>query len=231
MVVRSNCSRSPSLAMRKPALSMINAVVASLFSTSSRNSRSSRAMSSSMSWGRLAMSRVLRTSLADEFVQQHAGDHVERLEDALALVGRRGERGHLNIPVVQQEFEVFHGGNVRQVALVVLNHVGNFRQVELERFEVLFQVDKALYVLGHFLVLRISNEDNAIHAAQHKLAGGVVDHLAGNGVKLELGLEALDGHGLDGQEIEEQGAIRTGCQRNQLALVALGGLNVIMHLD
>src|ERR1035438_2665139 len=111
MVVRSNCSRSPSLAMRKPALSMINAVVASLFSTSSRNSRSSRAMSSSMSWGRLAMSCVLRTSLADEFVQQHAGDHVERLKDAFALVGCCGKRGHLDVAVIEQKVEVFDGSN------------------------------------------------------------------------------------------------------------------------
>jgi hypothetical protein len=50
------------------------------------------------------------------------------------------------------------------------------------------------------------------------LAGGVVNDLAGNGVKLKFGFEALDGHGFDGQKIEEQRAIRTGGQGNQLAL-------------
>src|SRR6185295_8748831 len=54
--------------------------------------------------------------------------------------------------------------------------------------------------------------------------------LARHGVKLELGLETLDGHGLDGQKVEEQRAVGTGGQRNELALVALRGLDVLVNL-
>src|ERR1035441_2248722 len=105
MVVRSNCRVSPWPEMRKPPLSMISAVVASLFSSKSRNSRSSRPMSSSISCGKEAMSCVLRSCLADIFVQQNAGDHVERLEDAFALVRRRAEGRDLDVAVVQDEFQ------------------------------------------------------------------------------------------------------------------------------
>ena len=62
------------------------------------------------------------------------------------------------------------------------------------------------------------------------MAGGVVDDLAGHGVKLELGFETLDGDGLDGEEVEKQSAVGAGGQRNQFALVALGGLDVVMDL-
>src|SRR5512137_1248758 len=103
MVVRSNCRSSPWLVMRKPPLSMISAVVASLFSSSSRNSPPRRSMSSSISWGKEAMSCVLWRSLADEFVQQHAGNHVERLEHPFALVRGRAEGRDLEVAVVQQE--------------------------------------------------------------------------------------------------------------------------------
>jgi len=40
-------------------------------------------------------------------------------------------------------------------------------------------VFEGLEILFHFVVLRIGDEHDAIHAAEHDLAGGVVDHLAG----------------------------------------------------
>src|SRR5664279_4637247 len=107
MVVRSNCRVSPWLVMRKPPLSIISAVVASVFSIRSCNSPPSRWISSSMSWGKEAMSCVLLSSLADELVQQHAGDHVERLKHPFALVRGPGEGGDLDVAVVQEELHVF----------------------------------------------------------------------------------------------------------------------------
>src|ERR1019366_178901 len=145
MVVRSNCRASPWLVMRKPPLSMISAVVASLFPSKSCNSPSSRSMSSSISWGKEAMSCVLRGALADIFVQQHAGDHVERLKDAFALVRRRAEGRDLDVAVVQEEFQVFYRGDVRQITLVVLQHVGNVGEVEPQGLQVVFQVCEALH--------------------------------------------------------------------------------------
>ncbi len=41
--------------------------------------------------------------MADEFVQQHARDHVERLEDAFATVRARREGRHLDFAIIQQE--------------------------------------------------------------------------------------------------------------------------------
>src|SRR5512145_851314 len=124
MVVRSNWRASPWLVMRNPPLSMIRAAVASLLARSSNSSSSSRWMSSSMSWGREAMSCVLRRSLADELVEQHAGDHVEGFKDAFALVGGGGEGRDLDFAVVEQKLHVFDGSDVGEVAFVVLEDVG-----------------------------------------------------------------------------------------------------------
>src|SRR5689334_2541228 len=112
-------------------------------------------MSSSISWGKVPMSCVLRRSLADELVQQHAGDHVERLENALAFVGCRREGWYLDISVIEQKLHILQRSNVRQIALVVLEHVRDFCEVQLQRFEVLLEIGKALDILRHLLVLRI----------------------------------------------------------------------------
>src|SRR2546423_3199773 len=104
---------------------MISAVVASLFSNNSRNSSSRSWMSSSISWGRVAMSCVLRSGLANVFIEQHAGDHVEGLKNAFTPVRGRAERGHLHFPIVEQKFHVFGRGNIGQVTLVVLQDIGN----------------------------------------------------------------------------------------------------------
>src|SRR6266496_3479640 len=216
--------------MRKPPLSIIKAVVASLRPRNSPNTSSSPWMSSSRSCGKVAMSCVLRNVLVDEFVEQHAGNHVEGLEYAFALVANRGEGRRLHLAVVEKKFHVFHGRGVGQVALVVLQNVRDFVQVELEALEIVREVLKTLNVLGHFLVLRIGDEHNAVHAAQHELSGGVVNDLARDGVELELRLEALDRHGLDGEEVEEERAVGAGGQRDEFALVAGGGLDVVVNL-
>src|SRR5579862_8563668 len=105
--------------MRNPPLSMISAVVASLFSSNSRSASSRRWISSSTSCGSVPMSCVLRRGLADELVQQHARNHVESFEDALAFVGDRRKGRHLHVPVVEQEFHVVYRGDVGQITLVV----------------------------------------------------------------------------------------------------------------
>ena len=59
---------------------------------------------------------------------------------------------------------------------------------------------------------------------------GVVDDLSGNGVKLELGFVALDGHGFDWQEIEDQRAIGAGGERDHFVLVGgICSLHIRMH--
>src|SRR5207244_12538181 len=106
--------------MRKPPLSMISAVVASLFSSNSRSTVSSCWTSSSMSWGSVAMSCVLRCGLADELIEQHAGDHVESFEHPFAHMGGRAEGRHLHFAVVQQKLTIIHRRGSRQIARVIL---------------------------------------------------------------------------------------------------------------
>src|SRR5258705_6265122 len=194
IVVRSKRRASPWLLMRKPPLSMISAVVASLFSSNSRSSSSSSWISSSISWGSVAMSCVLRSSLADILIKQHPGDHIERLKNAFAAVRSRAEGGHLHFAVVEQKFHVFGRRNIGKVPFVVLQDVGNLSQIQLEGLQIVFQVREGLDVLRHFLVLRIGDKHDAIHATKNKLAGRVVNDLARDSIKLELCFEALDGH-------------------------------------
>ena len=58
------------------------------------------------------------------------------------------------------------------------------------------------------------------------LARGVVDHLAGHGVELELGLEPLDDDRVQGQKIEEQRPVGRGGQRDEFAFVDVVDLTV-----
>src|SRR6267142_5740219 len=155
MVVRSNCRESPDCVMRKPPLSMIRAVVASLRSRNPRNTSSSCWISSSMSWGKVAMSCVLRLALVDVLVEQHAGDHVERFENALALVRGGRERRHLHFAVVKEKFHVLHRRGIGQVAFIVLKNVRDSFEIQLQALEVVREILEALDVLRHFLILRI----------------------------------------------------------------------------
>src|SRR5207244_13325812 len=122
---------SPWWAMRKPPLSMINAVVASLFSSNSWRTVSNCWTSSSMSWGNVAMSCVLRRGLADKFIEQHSGNHVESFKDPFAQM-RAGFKGrHLHIPVIDQEFHIIDRRRIGQIAFIVLEHVRNVGKVQL----------------------------------------------------------------------------------------------------
>src|SRR5471030_213114 len=128
--------------MRKPPLSMISAAVASVLAMNSRSVSSKRRMSSSISWGRVSMSCVLWNALIDKFLQQQAGDHVQRFEHALAFVRGRGKRRHLHVAVVQKKIHVFDGRGVGQVALVVLKDAGDFPEIHFERVQIFHEVLK-----------------------------------------------------------------------------------------
>src|SRR6185503_2127116 len=212
--------------MRKPPLSMSSAAADSLWATRSRSAPSRTRMSSSMSWGRVNMSGGPAGAFVDELVQQHAGDHVQGFEDTLALVGARGEGRHHHFAVVEEKLEVFERRGVGDVALVILDDEGDVGEVLFEGADVLLKVGEAFHVFLHFVVLRISDEHNAVHAAEHQLAGGVVDHLAGHGVKLKLGAKSLDRHRLDWQEVEEERSVGTRRKGDELALVLLQCLHI-----
>src|SRR3954464_1415419 len=182
-VTVSYCWWGPVLVIKNPPLSKSNAMLASLLSSNSSITESISVMSSSINWGNVAILRGFAIGIGDEFVEQEPGDHVEGLENAFALVRGSGERGHLCLAIVEEKIHVLDRSDVGQITFVVLNDVRDLVQIHVEGTEVLLKVGEALHVFFHFLVLRIRDEHEAIHAAQDELARGVVNDLARNGVK------------------------------------------------
>ena len=76
--------------------------------------------------------------------------------------------------------------------------------------------------------MRIGHKNDAVHTAQDQLAGRVVNDLARDGVELKLRDEPLDDNSVQRQEIEEQGAIRRGGERDQVAPVF--GINPLVNV-
>ena len=111
-------------------------------------------------------------------MKQKARDHVQRLEYAFGIGGGCLEGWHLDLPIVQHEIHVFHRRGIGNVPLVVLHHVRDVIQVQIQRLQVVFKVFEGLDIFLHFLVLRICHEHDAIDPAKHDLPGGVVDDLA-----------------------------------------------------
>src|SRR5436190_22252581 len=127
---------------------------------------------------------------ANKFVQKQLGDGVECFKDALDLRGGSLKGGNPHLPVIKEVFHIFDGSYVGKIAFVVLKHVRNIRKVELGAFQVFLEIGEALHVLLHFVQWRIGHKNNSIHAAQNELAGGVINDLARDGIKLEFGFES-----------------------------------------
>src|SRR5262249_60552200 len=70
----------------------------------------------------------------------------------------------------------------------------------------------------HALDLAVRHEDDAVHALQDQLPGGVVEDLAGDGVEVEARLEPAHGAELEGEEVEEERAVGLGREGDELAL-------------
>ena len=87
-----------------------------------------------------------------------------------------------------------YNGSINVVGETYGFHQGSIPKLDETSFCQTLQILKALHVLGHLVVLGISDKHDAIDAAQDQLARGVVDDLAWNGVKLKFGFETLDGH-------------------------------------
>src|SRR5262249_2216844 len=88
------------------------------------------------------------------------------------------------------------------------------------------QVLQRLDVRLHALDLRIGDEHHAVDALQDQLAAGVVEDLAGDGVEVKPRLEAADLTQRQRQEVEEQGALGLGGERDHAPLGVGAGLRV-----
>src|SRR5262249_39200949 len=126
-----------------PPLSMTRAVPASLLRISSCNALFNAPMSSSMSWGRVGItgdygnrgwqqwSRRPALALGNELLQEQACDHVQGFRHPVAFMTARGKRRRLLLAIVQQVLHKLHRGHAREIALVILQHVGDVGQVQV----------------------------------------------------------------------------------------------------
>src|SRR5215468_5152465 len=197
---------------------------ASLAPDSPRNVvRTGLIFSASDSWMTLSCTFTVLPLFLTEFAHQdHAGDGVEGVEHAVATHGHGLEVRDLRGPPVQHELHVLEGRDVREVALVVLHHVGHIVQVVVVLAEVFLQVAEALHVLPQPVPLRVGHEHEPVHSTQHELARHVVVHLPRHGVELELRGEAPHRRGGNGQEVEEERAVVARGQRDHVALARVG---------
>ncbi len=110
------------------------------------------------------------------------------------------------------------GGDLRHVALVELQRVGDRLQVEAVLVQVVLEVADRLDVGLHPFGLAVGDEDHAVDALEDELAAGVVEDLPGDGVEVEAGREAADRTEIERQEVEEERAVGFGGERDHLAL-------------
>src|SRR3989338_8001186 len=140
--------------------------------------------------------------------EDHLGDGLEGLENARALGGDGLED---RLPLAHElTLHLLDWQGRWEVALVELQDVGGGAQVVALLLEVEVEVAEALEVGLHAGGLRVGDENHAVHALQDQLARGVVEHLAGDGVEVEARAEAADLAQVEGQKVEEQGAVGLG---------------------
>src|SRR5207245_11806859 len=122
----------------------------------------------------------------------------------------------------------FHRKDIRQVALVELQEVGDFVEVVAVLFQVGHQIVQRFGIGVHAFLLRVGHEDDAVHATQDEFAAGVIKNLAGDGIEVNTRLETTHRTEVEGKEVKKQGPLGLGGERDHLALLLLGGLLVDM---
>ena len=147
-------------------------------------------------------------------IKHQLDGRLQRLEDPGPRGGPRLELG--DVAPVEERVELGQRGDVRQVALVVLDHQGELVGVVPLFPEVHPEVLHRLLVRVHAGELRVGAEDDAVDAAQDEPAAGVVEDLAGNGVQVEARLEAADLPQRQREEVEKEGPLRLGGEGDHL---------------
>ncbi len=145
---------------------------------------------------------------------------LQGLKDPLALGGHRLKDGEAPLGVHHGPHHV-HGQGVGQVPLVDLEHHREVLHLEAVLRQVFPHVAHALGVGPEAVGGRVGHKDDAVHTPQDQLAAGVVKDLAGDGVEVEAGLEALHLPQVQRQEVKEEGALVLGGQGDHLSLAPL----------
>src|SRR6185369_5606576 len=107
--------------------------------------------------------------------------------------------------------------------LIELKHVRNLHQIIAVLFQIEIKIEQRFDVGIHAFALGVGDEDYSVDSLQNKLPACVVKDLARNGIQMKSSLESADGTQIERQKIEEQGAIRLGCETDQLSLGLRGG--------
>src|SRR6185503_16134033 len=126
---------------------------------------------------------------------------------------------HPFLSIVQNVIEVVDWCDVLEIALVVLQDIGDVVERHVLLGQVIFEVFETLDVFFHFFPLRIGYEHDAIDAAQDELTGGIVNDLTRNGVELKLGDKAFNNQSVEREKVEEQGAVGGSSERNKVATI------------
>src|SRR3989304_3606931 len=147
-----------------------------------------------------------------EIDEDELDDGLERLEDPDPRRRHRLELG--DVPVIEKGVKLRHRGDRAQVPLVVLQDQGDPVAIVPLLPEVDPEVFHGLHVGVHAGQLRIGAEYRAVHPPQDQPAAGVVEHLAGDRVEGEAGLESPDLAERQREKVEEQGPLGLRGQGN-----------------
>jgi hypothetical protein len=133
--------------------------------------------------------------------------------------------GHL-VGDAQHRPEVLHRERRGQVALVVLHHQREALRILPEQLQVGVEVGHALQVRVEDGLLGVGDEDHAVDVAQHQPPGLVVGDLPRHRAQVQPDRVAPEVAQLDGQQVEEQGALGLRRQREQPPPQILAGVTV-----
>ena len=145
--------------------------------------------------------------LLEVVLERDGGQHLlhHRLEGLHHPHAARRDRGDgLAAPEVQRAVELGPRDQRIEVLLVVLEDEGHLLRDEAVGEEIDLHVLEGREVLPRHGAVAVRDEHHGVGAGQNHASGGVVLHLPGHGVELDLEVVAGDGSEAERQQVEEQ---------------------------
>jgi hypothetical protein len=121
-------------------------------------------------------------------------------------------------------------GGVREIALVVLEHHGDRRGLDAVVEEILRHLLHALEILLPAIGRGVRDEHDAVRVLEEHLSRCAVELLTRNRHHLEAQLVAAERGCREREEVEEDGSVLGGIDRDQL-LPAVGPRVPVQHLE
>lgn len=152
-----------------------------------------------------------------ELFDNFGADGLEGLHDPLVFDGD-GLEGPATTHV-KDLVEFLDRGDEKQVPLVVLKNEGHLLVFVAVFPEHLLEILEGLEVVLKAGLVAVGHEDKAVNPVEHHLAGGAIIGLAGNTIDEELGLKPGDIVEINGEVVEEKGAIALGVDGGEVGPV------------